>query len=189
MIRYKKIIIGIIVLALFSCSVFMIYNVNSVFPNTDEKIYRTGDETRYRGLKLTVGEMNIYTEDEFAEKYPDTKDINEMFNYENAKNYVVVNITLENDTDENIQFGKFGSVTGWVVETCMNANGIDNFVFSVLNPSYSRLILSGAKKEIILPFEIPEEWATYDELRESDKKIIYSLYPTKSYILLEGEEK
>lgn len=187
--RYKKIIIGIAVTVFLICSVFMIYNVNSVFPNTDDKAYITGDETRYRGLKLTVGEIGVYTREEFIKKYPaGAGNYGPISEYTEGHNYVVANITLENDTDETISIGKFGTVTLWQIEADLNGNGISYGKFMVLNPTYSVSFPSGTKQELILPFVIAEEWNTYEELKQSDIKIIYSFYPTKSYILYEGEE-
>lgn len=186
---YKKIIIGIVSLVLLACSAYMIYNVNSVFPNADCKAYVTGDETRYRGLKLTVGDIEIYTQEELEEKYPAVKNINPEFENVGAGNYIIANITLENDTDETVQLGKLGSVTGWAVEKDMYGNGISYFTFLELNPSYGTSFSSGQKKELILPFRIGEEWVAYDELIQGDIKIIYSFYPTKAYILYEGKSK
>ena len=187
---YKKIIIGIAALELLSCSAYMIYNVNSVFPNADSKAYRTGDVTRYRGLKLTVGEVGIYTQEELEEKYPDVKNIDSSFQYDGNGNYVIANITLENDTDETVELGKLGSVTGWVIETDMYGNGMSYFTFLELNPSYGGQSFSkGQKQELILPFHLGEEWITYDKLTQEDIKIIYSFYPTKAYILHEGKSK
>lgn len=186
---YKKIITGIVVFMLLICSAYMIYNVNSVFPKADSKAYRTGDETRYRGLKLTVGEVEIYTQEELEEKYPAIKNINPEFKNVGVNNYVIANITLENDTDETIELGKFGSVTSWVIETVLYGNGINYFTFLELNPSYSTSFSTGQKQELILPFCVGEGWATYDELMQGNIKIIYSFYPTKVYILYEGKSK
>ena len=183
MMYYKKIIIGAAVLIFFAFSVFMIYNVNSVFPNAEDKAYRTGDEIRYRGLKLTVGEIEVWTQEEFQEKY------HAIQKNDSDCNYVIAKITLENDTDKIIKFGKFGSVTHWVIETGINGNGMDQLLFIELNPSYATSFSSGQKQELILPFYLSEEQITYYELMQEDKKIIYSFYPTKAYILHEGRGK
>lgn len=186
---YKKIVIGVVILAALLCSAFMIYNVNSVYPGAVDKPYRTGDETRYRGLKLTVGEIEVYTKEEFEEKYPDVKNISSEFQNSSACNYVTAKIILENDTDETIKFGKFGAVTGWVVEAAVHGNGMAYMEFLTLNPSYSTSFSGGQRQELILPFSFSEEWITYDELKQEDIKIIFSFYPTKSYILYEGKSK
>lgn len=187
--RYKKIIIGIAVTAFLICSGFMIYNVNSVFPNTDDKEYMTGDETRYKGLKLTVGETGVYTREEFIKKYPaGAENYGPIPEYTEEHNYVVAEIILENDTDETVSIGKFSTVTFWQIEADFNGNGMDYGKFMVLNPTYSLSFQSGTKQELILPFMIPEEWISYEKLKQSDIKIIYSFYPTKCYILYEGEE-
>ena len=188
--RYKKIIAGVVILILFICSVFMIYNINSVFPNSDDKVFRTGDVTRYRGLKLTFGEIGVYTKDEMIEKYPAAA--NNYFPVSDDtddNNYVIAIITLENDTEETISFGKFGSVTGWAAEAGLNSNGSDYNKFIVLNTTYSSTFLSGAKQEIILPFAFPKYWITYDELKKEDIKIIYSFYPSKCFVLYEGKKQ
>lgn len=189
MMRYKKIIIGTVALLFLAVSVFMIYNVNSVFPNTEDKAYRTGDETRYRGLKLTVGEIEVYTEEEAVEKYPAIKDT-QLYETDKGKfNYVIANITLENDTDDVITFGKFGSVGQWCIEAGLEGNGMSYFDFLALNPTYHKSFSVGDKQDIILPFTLSKKWITYEELKKEDIKIIYSFYPEKIYILYEGKKK
>lgn len=189
MMRCKKIIIGTAAVIFLVVSVFMIYNVNSVFPNTEDEAYRTGDETRYRGLKLTVGEIGVYTEEDAVEKYPAIEDAQFYEGTDKGRyNYVIAKIVLENDTDETVTFGKFGSVGDWAIEAGLNGNGMDMFIFLALNPTYHKSFLSGDKQELILPFGISKEWITYEELKKEDIKIIYSFYPKKIYILYEGDK-
>lgn len=186
--RYKKIIIVVVVLVFFLVSIFMIYNINTVFPSAVEKAYRVGDTTRYKGLKLTVGDVEIYTEEEIMEKYPDIQSGLEKERYVNDKStYIIANFTLENDTDEAVSFGKLDHILYWVIETNMDRNGASPLFFQ-LNPEFDSSFSSGEVQEIKLLYQISEVWTSYEEIIHSDKKIVFSYYPTKSYLLYKGEK-
>lgn len=192
MIRYRKIIIGIGAFILLVCSVLKIYDINKTFPNTEDKAYRTGEETRYKGLKLTVGDVEIYTTKEFIEKYPNVQSEFDFLgdNYLDSLNYsyVIANITVENDTENIIKSGKIDRITSWVIETDMKGNGMDMFSFMALNPDSDGSFAAGEKQELKLPFYVSEEWTEYEKIKKEDIKIVFSYYPTKSYILYEGEK-
>ena len=186
MMHYKKTIIIAVVLIFFVFSAFMIYNVNTAYPGAEEKAYRVGDVTRYKGLKLTVGNVEIYKEEELTEKYPETKSELDNDNSSIRCNYIVANITFENDTNETITFGKLDYVAYWVIETDMSGNGA-SLLFTKLNPDYKKSFSVGEVQKLKIIYSIPEDWTSYEKLQQVDKKIVFSYYPTKSNILYEHE--
>lgn len=196
MMSYKKIIIAVPILIFFAVSVFMIYNVNSVYPNAEEKAYREGDVTRYKGLKMTVGEVEIYTEDELIEEYADI-DINGKLTTEgyivegehiSEGTYIIVNITLENDTDETITFGKLDDIYYWITEVGMTANSTFLRLFFEINPVIYSSFSAGDVQEMKLLYRMDERNISYEQLKQNDIKVVFSYYPTKEYLLYEGEK-
>ena len=143
-------------------------------------------------MKLTVGDVEIYTTKEFIEKYPNVQSEFDFLgdNYLDSLNYsyVIANITVENDTENIIKSGKIDRITSWVIETDMKGNGMDMFSFMALNPDSDGSFAAGEKQELKLPFYVSEEWTEYEKIKKEDIKIVFSYYPTKSYILYEGEK-
>lgn len=189
---YKKIIIAVTALIFFIVSGFMIYNVNTDYPNAEEKAFKVGEVTRYKGLKLTVGELEIYTEKELIEKYEDTNIAEQIIkgNLDAAEStYIIANVTLENDTDETITFGKLDSLGYWIIEVGMTSNGTLNFQY-VINPNWDSLksYSVGEVQNVKLLYCLTKNKISYDQIKQSDVKIIFSYYPTKNYLLYEGEK-
>ena len=100
--------------------------------------------------------------------------------------YIVANVKMTNNTQDTVYMGKTG-VAQWILEAGLNSNGVDAYIFSSLNPDYSRTFQAGDSEEIKLVYTIWSDYMTKEELEKSPLKVVYSYYPGKNYIYYEGK--
>jgi hypothetical protein len=183
--RYKKIIIFIIILLWIAGSAAQIWRINSLYPNPEEKPAVKGESVLYKGLTLTAGDVEVYTWEELQEVYPDWQGgffIQDEESTLEQYNYIIFNITLTNETEEKISFGKEGTDM-WVMESGLVHNGSDYFAYMSLNPHIMGQFEPGDTETLKLPYSILREYKSIDELKSDGIKLVYSYYPTKNYIL------
>ncbi len=194
--RCKKVMIGCIVLLVFCIWGYFVYRVNAEYPNPKHKAYEAGDVTQYKGLNLTVGSAEVYSYGEFVNAYPQVKSAYDKFGEQGGAlrndmmkyNIVVAHATLENPSDRTIDLGK-ERVTSWKLEVENESNGCSQFEFDVLNPTYSTTVKAHEKQDVIFVFSLLDEFLTLEELKCEDVKIVFSYYPTKSYMLFKAADR
>jgi hypothetical protein len=195
MIRYRRIILSVVLIVIIGVWGYFTYNINKSYPNPKNISVRQGEEFKYKGADITVDEMNVYTFDELIKKYPELQTAYDVMGEdgENQKkeakkfNYFVSIMNVKNNQSKTINFGK-ESIPNWVMEISPYANGMDFFYFQTLNEGYTKVLDSGEMEQVILCYGILDEYVSIEKMRSSDIKLVYSYYPTKNYVLRKGGE-
>lgn len=185
MIRYKKLAGIILVVILFLIWGYFVWDMNVRYPNPEEKVLRPGEQALYQGLTLYAGDIEVYTREEFEELYEYSSGSDEN------GTYIVAEAVLENNTEETIALSE-NQPLYWVVEVGYKCHNASEYVsFQILNKEYSSITVlkPGDVMELKIPYYINPIAATYDVIRKEDIRIVYSYYPTKNYILLNGQEE
>lgn len=184
MIKYRKpagIILSIILILVWG---YFVWDVNVRYPNPEEKIIRPGETGLYKGLNFQAGNINIYTKSEFEKLYDFSSGEDE------DGTYIVAEAVFENKTEETIVLSEDQPLY-WPVEVgYQRGSNIEYGSFQALNRNYSgnTVLKPGEKMEVSLTFYIHQSALAYDEIKREDIRIVYSYYPTKNYILLNGQE-
>lgn len=201
MTRFKKMILIVFCLLVLGSAGgvwgYMVYMVNQNFPAAENIAITEGEEGRYKGLRLTAGEMEIYDYEEAVSKYPalissyDSMETEGTAVLEDMKNYyyVFVHMNIRNTMNQTLDFGK-ESILYWPIEVgSVISNCMDMFQFTQLNPMYSRSFDENEELDMVLPYAIYKEYISLEDLKQSEIKIVYSYYPTKNYMLYQEAEK
>lgn len=183
MIRFKKIMIILIICVLTTVCIVRIYHINNRYPDPENIAVRQGETTIYKGMKLTAKELEIYTEKELLDKYPKLADSWERNEDTKAAfTYIIANMNLKNESQQDISLGK-SSITHFFLEiNNVEGNAVSQGDFIILNPDYKNTFQAGSESDIKLVYEISDMYMTYNEIKGSRIKIVYSYYPTKNYL-------
>lgn len=183
MIRYKRIILIVLIALLFGLWGYLVYDMNVRYPNPEEKILRNGEQTLYKGLTLTAGDISVYSRKELEERY-------DYAGVESTDGtYILAEVTLENNTEDKI-FLSGDQPLYWVAEIgYLCCNGINMGLSQFFKTDYNIMLNPGESTELILPYYIFNINGTYDQIKKEEIRIVYSYYPTKNYIVLEPQEE
>lgn len=185
--RYKKMLAVILPLICIAC-IAAIYNVNYVYPMPKDIFYTEGETAVYKGLDITIGELELYQNEQVQTVYPEIYSGFDSSGKDTDTNIIIANIKIKNTTDRKISLGK-ESITIWPVEAGYVGNGIDLSCFMMLNPEYTGSFEAGTELEVKLVYPIADRYLSWEKLNNSDIKVIYSYYPTKNYILYEAKRR
>lgn len=183
---FKRIILALTVLILTMVCGYMIYRINIMYPSPENVAYQPGDTAKYKGMFMHMGEIELYDSEEAAKTYPELADL--IRGETEQKNWFIVNLELENSTEQKISFGK-ESIAMCVIEVGLESNGIGFQEFMALNPDYKSSLEPGESMQVKLPYSIWEKYISPEEVENTDIKLVYSYYPTKNYILYSAEER
>ncbi|MFQ9933574.1 MAG: hypothetical protein ACLRVQ_03990 [Lachnospiraceae bacterium] len=181
--RCCKYIVAVAVIALLGIWGYFVYDINDAYPSPEEKCYSINEEFEYYGLNIKGRSIELYEYEEFAEGYDKCE---ESLIYDENKEdylYVVVTLHITNMTGHDILVNG-NPVYAWMIETGIDANGIDEILLEVVN--FSEDIFHGDfEGDIELPFKIPEyltEGKSKEDILKEGVKVIVSYYPYKEYI-------
>lgn len=190
--RFRKIVFVLVLTVILIFWGHGVYRINHAYPNPENKEYKEGEVTSYKGLQMKVGALEVYSPQQLEEAYPDIKayydEKPEEREYAQANTWFVVQVVLENTSEEDITM-YYSSVNYWTVEVGTVGNGSSMEEFMVLNPQYSNTVRAGEKMEVLVPYNIGKEYITMEEIEDEDIKIVFSYYPTKSYMLYKSDER
>lgn len=185
--HYKGLLCGLAAVVLVLGAV-RIVSLNKALPSPEDKPVTVGEKFIYKGLEGTVGDVEIYNKEEMQTAYPDIElEVDGLDDsHISDSTYIVANVKMTNNTQDTVYMGKTG-VAQWILEAGLNSNGVDAYIFSSLNPDYSRTFQAGDSEEIKLVYTIWSDYMTKEELEKSPLKVVYSYYPGKNYIYYEGK--
>lgn len=195
MTHFKKIAVIIFLVIIAGIWGYMVYQINANYPASKNIAITEGEEGRYKGLRIIPEDLEICSYQEAIDKYPDLFSSYSSLDEEGTSltgemdlyNYVFVHIKIRNTMNTELSMGK-ESILYWPIEVNgTESNCMDMFQFTQMNPFYSKTFEGGKELELILPYAIYSEYVSLEELKKSELKIVYSYYPTKNYILYEGE--
>lgn len=184
---YKKMLVVILPFICIAC-IAMIYNVNRVYPMPKDIFYTEGETAVYKGLDISIGEIELYQNEQVQTVYPEIYSGFDSSGKDTDTNIIIANIKIKNTTDRKISLRKEGIVT-WPVEAAYVGNDVDLSCFMMLNPEYTGSFEAGAELEVKLVYPIADRYLSWEKLNNSDIKVIYSYYPTKNYILYEAKRR
>lgn len=194
MIPYKKILAVIISLVLIGVLGYYIYDINAMYPNPKNIAVRQGQSFNYKGATVETTDMQVYGFEELIKEYPELETAYDVMGEEGEKqkksakdyNYFCVEMNVRNNQSQTINFVKEG-ITNWVMEISTYANGMDYFYFQTLNKNYKRILEPGEMEQVFLCYGILDGYVSLQQMKADDIKLVYSYYPTKNYVLKEGE--
>ena len=69
MINYKKMAVILAGIILTGIWLFFTIDINRRYPNPEEKQLKTAEKGYYKGMELEVGEIELYTKEEYENRY------------------------------------------------------------------------------------------------------------------------
>lgn len=180
MINYKKMAVILVGIILAGIWLFLTIDINRRYPNPEEKQLKAAEKGYYKGMELEVGEIELYTKEEYENRYGVAASMTE------PGTYITVNLTLKNNTDQAVLLDKEGPVM-WLLEVGnLYHNSCIYQDFISLNGENRGIMEAHSSWELTLPYFVYSESVLYDRLKKEEIRIVYSYYPTKNYIWKEG---
>lgn len=183
----KKRILCFIGIGIFTVWSYLVYDINSRFPEPKEYAANLNESVDYGGIKTTLTNISYYEFGELLEKYPvlDNKlkkvygdDLSENYN----ENYILAEFTMENNSSETIDLQESGkNINTMTLELLPYSNGSSYFINSAINGNFGHVIESGEKITVYLVFTIHKMYMDMEEMKTYDVKICYEFYPEKKY--------
>ena len=196
--HFKRIMTLAAGIMLIGVWLFLVIRINTIYATPKEYPVREGEECKYRGLTITVGDIHFCTYDELIEMWQELKvsdDMSEMvqalmMSEEDARRsyFITIEYDIENRTNEVLSTTNGKESMNMVIEVGASANSSQYSFGKILNKNMTDFFQPGEK------YHVRQVYSFYDVLsadliKKSDIKIVYSLYPTKNYFYYPADER
>jgi len=185
----KKKLLIIPVVLIIGIWFYLFINVNSRFPEHPENVYKVGQTTIYKGMNITVNSVKSCRYNELIDLNKDYKELlslEAIKTFLNKSNIFLVDITMENKTNNDIEMHK-EKIHMSMFEIGNVNNGSDYNLFCILNPEYESKFKKNSVTHLVIPY-VFQDYYYKGKIGEDDAKFIFSYYPTKEYYLIKHDE-
>lgn len=191
--KRRKIYIFLLFLIGIICYVYFVYDINKRFPSPENYVVKEGESFLYQGIYMDVEKHEFLTYSQLNEKYhPVEAGVLEDLFYEKKNGYYLCQyLKIHNTQNEEIDLKSAYDIGNWCYESRKDYNGM-TFVGCVMDGELTVekggiSVQPGESKEVMLCYYIGREGKDIKTVKKENFKIVYSLYPTKNYILVKGD--